>query len=263
MAAKAEKDSNFATRLAIARSRKDTDSHQGLFVKNLENVQGDERDVIIICTTFGPDFEGKFRRNFGALNRPGGGRRLNVLVTRARQAVHIVTSIPRSEYAAMPEIMERAEPNGRYHLYAYLAWAEHLAEQWRTSQNEVEHLTPNDSQRCLRGTARPISPVAESVSKSLFQHHQIGSISHWGNDGFCVDAALIHPRLPSDVTLGVLTDFSRYRRTRDPIVWDLFRTSVLRSQGWLLQRLWSPSLLRRHHATLENVAQCHHERTGN
>lgn len=74
-----------------------------------------------------------------------------------------------------------------------------------------------------------------------------------------MDAALIHPRLPADVNMGLLTDFSRYRRTRDPIVWDLFRTSVLRSQGWNLQRLWSPSLFRRQRATLEKVAKLHQE----
>src|SRR5690606_27420078 len=96
--ARAAADRVFAERLEIARKRRGRDSFEGLFVKNLENVQGDERDHMIICTTFGPDKDGKFRRNFGALSRVGGERRLNVLVTRARDAIHVITSIPRAEY---------------------------------------------------------------------------------------------------------------------------------------------------------------------
>ncbi|MEZ6191739.1 MAG: AAA domain-containing protein [Phycisphaerales bacterium] len=78
-------DEVFAGRLAKARARVGESSFEGLFVKNLENVQGDERDHIIISTTYGPTKEGKFYRRFGPLGRVGGGRRLNVLVTRARK----------------------------------------------------------------------------------------------------------------------------------------------------------------------------------
>jgi superfamily I DNA and/or RNA helicase len=68
-----------------------------VFVKNLESVQGDERDHMIVSTTYGPDPNGRFYRRFGPLGRAGGGRRLNVLVTRAREEV-LVTSIPREHY---------------------------------------------------------------------------------------------------------------------------------------------------------------------
>jgi hypothetical protein len=101
-------------------------SFEGLFVKNLENVQGDERDHMIISTTFGPDAAGKFRRNFGPVGQAGGGRRLNVLVTRAREAVHLITSIPRAEYVALPPLEAGQAPGGRWLLYAYL----HYAESW-------------------------------------------------------------------------------------------------------------------------------------
>jgi hypothetical protein len=69
----------------------------GFFVKNVENVQGDERDVIIFSTTFGRDARGTFRRSFGVLGNSGGERRLNVAVTRAREKVVLVTSIPVGE----------------------------------------------------------------------------------------------------------------------------------------------------------------------
>src|SRR5207247_783299 len=74
----AAEDTSFGKRLAEARVRTGAGSFEGLFVKNLENVQGDERDHIIISTTYGPDPKGKFYRRFGPLGRAGGGRRLNV-----------------------------------------------------------------------------------------------------------------------------------------------------------------------------------------
>ena len=77
----ASQDAVFAKRLEKARMRQGTGSFEGLFIKNLENVQGDERDYILISTTYGPDSTGKFYRRFGPLGRSGGGRRLNVLIT--------------------------------------------------------------------------------------------------------------------------------------------------------------------------------------
>ncbi len=81
----ASDDAAFAKKLDEARKRAGAGSFEGLFVKNLENVQGDERDHIIISTTYGPDKSGRFYRRFGPVGLPGGGRRLNVLVTRARR----------------------------------------------------------------------------------------------------------------------------------------------------------------------------------
>ena len=102
------------------------------------------------------------------------------------------------------------------------------------------------------------SPVATAIARELHQRHAIGSTVHWGNEGFCVDAALNHPEMPVDATVGVLTDFTRFRKTPDPIEWDLFRTNVLRGQGWQLMRLWSPVLFRRGEQIIERVAQEHH-----
>ncbi len=81
------------------------------FVKNVENVQGDERDVILFSTTFGRNAQGTFRRNFGVLGQTGGERRLNVAITRARQQVVIMSSMPIDEISDLlttrkPEIQE-------------------------------------------------------------------------------------------------------------------------------------------------------------
>lgn len=241
---RASKNHEFAQRLEIARNRRGSDSFEGLFVKNLENVQGDERDHIIISTTFGCDADGKFRRNFGAVSRVGGERRLNVLVTRARCAIHLFTSIPRSEYAGgmVPKPGERI--TGRHLLYAYLRYAEQLEKLYNEYQEHLETLRGASQAESNLNDIEDPSPVAAAIGSVLASAHKAGNIVHWGNDGFCVDVAITHPQLPEDVTIGVLTDFNRFRKTPDPIDWERFRTLVFRSQGWELHRLWSPRLLR-------------------
>jgi len=261
---RAAQDRAFAERLDAARKRRGRDSFEGLFVKNLENVQGDERDHIIICTTFGPDPEGKFRHNFGALSRIGGERRLNVLVTRAREMIHVLTSIPRSEYVSPEPLAEGQRPTGRHQLYAYLRYAERLAQLFEEWQRGIETARRDAEARCEIARTSSPSRVAESLARRLFEDRAVGSTVYWGNDGFCVDVALTHPALPADVTLGVLADFTRYVKTPDPIAWEQFRSLVLASQGWDLHRVWSPALFRdpeahfsalhaRHIATAERI----------
>ncbi len=88
------KNTAFAADYGIQMNRIEGGADVGFFVKNLENVQGDERDIILFSTTFGKDDQGKFRRNFGVLGQQGGERRLNVAITRARQKMIIATSMP-------------------------------------------------------------------------------------------------------------------------------------------------------------------------
>lgn len=256
---KCAEDSEFASRLDRARQRKGADSFEGLFVKNLENVQGDERDVMIISTTFGRDETGRFRRNFGALSRVGGERRLNVLVTRARTEIHVLTSIPREEYQAGLAAAQGAKPNGRVHLYSYLCYAERLESLYKHYHDTLENMRASEQAECEVLEVRQPSAVAAALGARMRDEHAIGSTVHWGNDGFSVDVALTHPAMPEDVTIGVLTDFNRYRNTPDPIDWELFRTMIHRSQGWELERVWSPRLFRDIAGEMSKIADRHRE----
>jgi len=267
-------DPAFATPLAKARELRRKGAFEGLFVKNLENVQGDERDHIIISTTYGPDPKGKFYRRFGPLAMPGGGRRLNVLVTRARDEVHLVTSIPREVYSALPPIPQGSQPSGGWLLMAYLQYAEQLAAKYSLITKALEldasaranpspsipnaNIEPKGPQpiptdEVIVEPARDPSPLAQALAGTLSTQQHIGSIVHWGNDGFCIDLALRHPRLPDDVTLGVLCDATRFALADDPVEWDLFRTDILTGQGWTLQRLWSPTLFRDPRGHIEEI----------
>ena len=101
--------------------------------------------------------------------------------------------------------------------------------------------------------------MAEAIGRRLFEQHAIGSTVYWGNDGFCVDVALSHPRAPAGVTLGVLTDFTRYLKTPDPIAWEQFRSNMLSSQGWPLHRVWTPSLFRAPDQILDELKTRHEQ----
>jgi superfamily I DNA and/or RNA helicase len=119
---RATEDASFLGALQRERERQQAGEDMGFFVKNVENVQGDERDVIIFSTTFGRDARGTFKRFFGVLGQAGGERRLNVAVTRARTKVVLLTSMPLkdvSDWLAAGRIPDKP----RDYLQAYLDYA--------------------------------------------------------------------------------------------------------------------------------------------
>ncbi|MBX9787569.1 MAG: DUF4011 domain-containing protein [Pirellulales bacterium] len=258
----AERDADFAGRLAQARARRGQSTSEGLFVKNLESVQGDERDHMVISTTYGPNSAGRFYRRFGPLACAGGGRRLNVLVTRARHEVHLVTSIPVEIYRSFPTLASEQVPNGGWLLFNYLNYAEHLAALYDDLRRQLdERDRPHDS---IESTALPArvtmhpssnpSEFALSLATRLAELHKLRGLVHWGNDGFCIDVAIGHPRYIEDVTIGVLCDFNRFHRAADPIEWEIFRTEMLESQGWQLERVWTPQYARDPTSVLQHIA---------
>ncbi len=125
--ARAERDLAFQIALTRERDRVEGGEDMGFFVKNVENVQGDERDIIIFSSTFGRNAQGTFRRSFGVLGQAGGERRLNVAVTRARHKIILVTSMP------IPLISDllttrRQAVSPRDYLQAYFEYARTLSD---------------------------------------------------------------------------------------------------------------------------------------
>lgn len=255
---RANEDAEFGSRLAVARERSGSSAFEGLFVKNLENVQGDERDHMIISTTYGPDPAGRFYQRFGPLGQAGGGRRLNVLVTRAREHVHLVTSIPASVYRQLPEIPAGQNPGGGWLLLDYLAHAERL------QGTGVPTLMTNDTRPpggLVETATRTPSLFAAALGRLIASRSDTWCDVHWGNEGFCIDLAFHHPGVPADRTLGVVCDGTRYQNAADPVAWDVFRTAVLQQQGWRLERLWTPQFFRDPEGTLNQLLLRHLERT--
>jgi len=142
---RAEQDEEFRKTYAAEQDRKDQGEEMSLFVKNVENVQGDERDYILFSTTFGRTRAGLFRRNFGVLGNAGGERRLNVAVTRARRKVIIVGSMPIDEISDMIRTRRRPE-TPRDYLQAYFHYATLVSNgQLEESRRLVERIAPNQN----------------------------------------------------------------------------------------------------------------------
>ena len=210
----------------------DADADYPFFVKALENVQGDERDTIIISTGYGPDASAarSLHLNFGPLNMEGGWRRLNVLVTRARYLVLLVTSMQSHQLGAV------APGNrGATALREYLAYAERgcvlSADPPRTTDAET-----NDFE----------DAIAESLrDRGLLIDEQVGASS------FRIDLAVRDPRDPKRYVLGIECDGASYHSSRAARDRDLLRAQMLQDMGWRLHRIWSLDWFRDPEATLE------------
>jgi very-short-patch-repair endonuclease len=190
-----------------------------LFIKNLENGQGDERDVILFSITYGKDAAGRMPMNFGPLNQEGGHRRLNVAITRARVGVTIFSSIRPEEID-----LSRTRAAGVTDLKNYLDFAA------KGPRALVEQSTPTGLE--------PESPLELEVihalrNKGWTVHPQVGC------SGYRVDMAVVHPSEPGRYLLGIECDGATYHSLPTARDRDRLRQFVLEGLGWSLHRIWS------------------------
>lgn len=194
------------------------ESLEPLFVKNLENVQGDERDIILLSVCYAPDEEGKMSMNFGPLNRDGGWRRLNVAVTRARYEMHIFATLQTDQID-----LSRTSAEGVAGLKAFLQFAEkgHLS---------VRH---EDVQETLSK-----QHLSASISKML-QEKGLEVKCNIGTSGFKVDIGIVHPDKPQQYILGIVVDGHYYYNAHTTNDREMVMPSVLKALGWNIHRIWT------------------------
>ena len=195
------------------------DISEPVFVKNLESVQGDERDIIYFSITYGPDLTGAISMNFGPINRDGGERRLNVAVTRARHELCVFASLKPEQID-----LSRTQSVGVQDLKHFMEFAERgpraLAEAVFGSQGACE------------------SPFEEAVAQALRKkgwtvHSQIGA------SAFRVDLGIVHPGASGKYLAGIECDGATYHRSATARDRDKIREAVLTSLGWNILRIWS------------------------
>ena len=192
---------------------------EATIVKNLENVQGDERDVILFSITFWKDAAGKLTMDFGALNRDGGERRLNVAVTRARQELIVF-----SGFTADQIDPTRTKALAVHHLKTFLDYAERGA-----------IALPAQSAGSVGGFE---SPFEEAVAAQLEQRGwQV--VPQVGISGFRIDLGVRHPDLPGAYLAGVECDGASYHSAATARDRDKVREQVLTGLGWNMLRVWS------------------------
>ena len=188
------------------------------FVKNLENVQGDERDVIFISAGYGRDTTGRIAMRFGPLNNDGGHRRLNVLITRAKQRCHVFAN-----FRADDIDLNRTQSRGVNALKTFLAFAE---------SGVLPADAPQESGREVE------SPFQREVAARLRErgyevHDEVAS------GGKFVDIGIVDPKHPGMYLLGIECDGASYHSARSARDRDRLRETHLESLGWRLHRIWS------------------------
>ena len=202
------------------------------FVKNLENVQGDERDVIFISIGYGRDTKGKLTMNFGPLNKKGGEHRLNVLITRARRRCEVFTNLTTDDIDP-----GSTNPLGVVALKRYLKYAQ-------TGRLDIPE-----------GTGKPPdSPFEEEVADALRGcgykvDHQIGSA------GYFIDLGVKDPERPGRYLLGIECDGATYHSAQSARDRDRIRQGVLEDLGWCIHRIWSTDWFRYPDRELRKAAE--------
>ena len=199
-------------------------SQRGLdsfFVKNLENVQGDERDVIFFSVGYGRDSTGKLTMNFGPLNGEDGARRLNVAITRARDHVKLISSI-------LPEDLDRGYPNrGVQLLRHYMEYAR--------QGGKPEAL---DQERNLLRSGQSES-LFESVVCQALMERGLKVQRHVGCSAYPVDLAVLDSEPPYRYLLGIECDGTTYHAGKTARDRDRLRHQILQKSGWHIHRVWS------------------------
>ena len=223
------------------------DVEEPVFVKNLENVQGDERDVILFTIGYGPDASGKVSMHFGPLNLSGGERRLNVAVTRARRQI-VVHSTLRADQIDL----RRTQAEGVKGLKNFLEYAERGSAALAAWAEEV-------------GAGEAESPFEAEVAAALrTRGHDVAF--QVGCSGYRIDLAIRDPEAPGRFVLGVECDGANYHSAKTARDRDRIRESVLRGLGWQICRIWSTDWWRhpareieRVEAALERAKSIHRE----
>jgi very-short-patch-repair endonuclease len=201
---------------AIAYQEKMKGGQETLFVKNLENVQGDERDVIFISTTYGPDVRGNQFQRFGPINGASGHRRLNVLFTRAKNRTVVFSSLDPDRIQTTAN-----SPWGLRALKQYLIFA-------RTGILQQ----PDDS------LDQPTNDFERSVG-TVLKEKGYDVVPQVGVAGFFIDLGVKHPAKPGAFLLGVECDGASYHSGRSARDRDRLRQEILVNLGWKIHRVWS------------------------
>lgn len=194
-------------------------SEQGaepFFIKNLENVQGDERDVIFISCTYGPDSRGNQYQRFGPINGPNGHRRLNVLFTRARKRLEAFCSLD----------LDRIEtgPSSAWGVRAFKGW--------------LQFAKSGTLEEAKFSAEQPTNDFEASVAELLTQNGY-EAIPQVGVAGFRIDLAIRHPYKPGAFLLGIECDGATYHSGRSARDRDRLRQEILENLGWKIHRIWS------------------------
>lgn len=222
---------NEALQKELDRENKETKADESLFVKNIENVQGDERDIMIFSVAYARNQKGRFINSFGSLSQPGGENRLNVAITRAKKKIYLVKSIK----ANIMNVNE--ETKGNYYFKKYLQYVERLnsGQDIEPFLNELGDVDLSSHE--LSNFDSPFeTEVFEALKKRIVSPYELRNQVRVGS--FSIDLA-IYDTAESKYVLGIECDGAMYHSTKEAVDHDYYRQEYLESRGWNIHRIWS------------------------
>ena len=196
-----------------------TEGENPLFVKNLENVQGDERDAIIFSICYGPDEKGKVSNNFGPINKKGGEKRLNVAFSRSRISMTIVASMDSTSIKVQED-----SPDGVKAFQSFLKYAE-------GGKLNIDSIHRQSGDYSKAG-------IMKRIEKEI-KANGYECVTVVGQSDFHVDVAVVDPFEPERYMLGILLDGDSYRQTKNTRDREVSQVDVLKGLGWTLHRVWT------------------------
>ncbi|MBK8482795.1 MAG: DUF4011 domain-containing protein [Saprospiraceae bacterium] len=211
----------------------------GLFIKNLENIQGDERDVIILSTTYGTGVDGKFAQRFGPINHSKGYRLLNVIITRAKYKVYVCSSVPEKYFLDYKSFLITEGNNKKAILYAYLAYSKAVSE-----SNDELRLAVLTS--LARNTEVDTMPIQAGLLESPFEEEVFQTLVHtFGENklfpqfqfaGFRIDI-VYDSKIKGIPKIAIECDGAKYHSGREAYLYDIHRQKQLEKHGFVFHRI--------------------------
>jgi len=225
----------------------DGEKSNSLFVKNIENVQGDERDVIIFSIGYAKDADGMFANRFGTINRKGGENRLNVAITRARAKMIVVSSIdPLDIKPTLTNI-------GPQRFRQFLQYAKTTDSCDKSGQKEILHEVNPDMRRVRKSKNSLFdSDFEKQVYEKLTQcGHTV--VTQIGQSGYRIDLAVVHPHDKSKYILGIECDGATFHSAKSVKERDVMRQKFLEGKGWKIERIWSRNWWKNPNREIERI----------
>lgn len=238
------RDKDFEASLAKERNRTENGEDISLFVKNIENVQGDERDIIIFSVGFAKNEDGKIYRNYGWLNNEGGENRLNVAISRAKSKIHIVTSVNPSELIVDDLKHEGPKLLKKYLEYCFAVDSEDKEKTKFILSNLSNKLEKDEEANQFTNYKNSVCDVLKKQGFIVEQNVGIG--------GYTIDIAI---KRGKDYVLGIECDSSLYSTNSDSRERDFHRQRFLESRGWTVYRLWSQMWWQNQSKVIETIKQ--------
>lgn len=238
-------DEQFAVIMNAEENRTENGENIGFFVKNIESVQGDERDIIIFCIGYAKNESNRVAINFGWLNQDGGENRLNVAISRAKNKIYLVTSIEPEEL-----VVDSTKNKGPKLFKEYLKYAKAISE----NNNELAEsiLLSLIDKKDSENTKLSFDSVFEEEVCNRLLDNGYNISTQYGVGGYRIDI-VVKSKDGKDILLGIECDGRLYHSSKFARERDYHRQKYLESRGWKIYRIWSTNWWKNQNLEMEKL----------